>query len=145
MSDQVRYIQQTLQLTTSGRGMCEITGQIQSVVQPCGIVTGLCHVFIRHASASLIICENADPDVRVDLESFMQKLVHDGDPMFVHTCEGTDDMPAHVRSVLTQSELTLPICQRQLALGTWQGVYLWEHRQRGHSRQVTLTLHGTID
>jgi secondary thiamine-phosphate synthase enzyme len=100
----------------------------------------LCHVFITHTSASLMLCENADPDVRRDLETFMSDLVPDGDSRFVHTAEGPDDMPAHVRSVLTQTELTLPIRNGRLALGTWQGVYVWEHRQAPHERRVIVTL-----
>jgi secondary thiamine-phosphate synthase enzyme len=144
MSKKVSYFQQFLQFTTPGRGTIEITQDIQSVVRRTEIDIGVCHVFVKHTSASLIICENADADVRVDLESFMQKIAPDGDPMFVHTCEGEDDMPAHVRSVITQTELTLPITQGLLALGTWQGVYLWEHRHRGHQREITLTIHGSI-
>jgi len=142
MSIKASYSQQIIQFTTSGRGTIEITRDIQSVVHKAEIDTGLCHVFVHHTSASLIICENADADVRVDLESFMQKIVPDGDPMFVHTSEGEDDMPAHVRSVMTQTELTLPITQGELALGIWQGVYLWEHRHRGHQRKITVTMHG---
>lgn len=144
MSKQASYFQQTLQFSTSGRGTIEITSDIQSIVSTAAIVTGVCHVFIQHTSASLIICENADADVRVDLETFMQQLVPDGDPMFVHTCEGEDDMPAHVRSVITQTELTLPVAQGQLVLGTWQGIYLWEHRYQSHVRNITLTIHGNI-
>ena len=142
MSIQASYSQQILQFTTLGRGTTDITQDIQSVVRAIEIDMGLCHVFVHHTSASLIICENADADVRVDLESFMQKIVPDGDPMFVHTCEGEDDMPAHVRSVITQTELTLPISQGDLALGVWQGIYLWEHRHRGFQRKITLTIHG---
>jgi secondary thiamine-phosphate synthase enzyme len=136
------YFQHTLQFTTSGRATIEITRDIQSLVHSSGIGTGLCHVFVHHTSASLIICENADADVRTDLESFMQKIAPDGDPMFMHTCEGEDDMPAHVRSVITQTELTLPITQGELSLGVWQGVYLWEHRYQGYQRKIILTMHG---
>jgi len=142
MSKKVCYFQQILKFITPGRGTTEITYDIQAAVRATEIDIGLCHVFVQHTSASLIICENADSDVRVDLESFMQKIVPDGDPMFIHTCEGEDDMPAHVRSVITQTELTLPITQGELALGQWQGVYLWEHRHRGHQRKVTLTMQG---
>ncbi len=106
------------------------------------ITTGLCHVFIKHTSASLILCENADPAVMRDLETFMERQVPDGDPMFTHTAEGPDDMPAHVRSVLTQSDINLPISDGRCALGTWQGIYLWEHRYAPHQRTVTLTLTG---
>jgi secondary thiamine-phosphate synthase enzyme len=143
MSKKTSYFQQILRFTTPGRGTIEITRDIQSAVCATEIDIGLCHVFVKHTSASLIVCENADADVRMDLESFMQKIVPDGDPMFVHTSEGKDDMPAHVRSVMTQTELTLPITQGKLALGIWQGVYLWEHRYQGHQREITLTIHGS--
>jgi secondary thiamine-phosphate synthase enzyme len=143
MSINTGYFQNILQIPTPGRATIEITRDIQSVVRETKIDMGLCHVFVHHTSASLMICENADADVRVDLESFMQKIVPDGDPLFVHISEGEDDMPAHVRSVITQTELTLPITQGELALGCWQGVYLWEHRHRGHQRKITLTMHGS--
>ncbi len=143
MSINTGYFQNTIQISTPGRATIEITRDIQSIVGETKIHIGLCHVFVHHTSASLMICENADADVRVDLESFMQKIVPDGDPLFVHTSEGADDMPAHVRSVITQTELTLPITQGELALGCWQGVYLWEHRHRGHQRKITLTMHGS--
>ena len=107
---------------TRGRGTTDITGEVQAAVRDSGIDTGLCHVFIRHTSASLMLCENADPDVRQDLETFMQRIAPDGDPDFVHTAEGPDDMPPHVRSVLTSSELTIPVRDGRCALGTWQGV-----------------------
>lgn len=136
------YHQRTIELGTAGRGSIDITQHLSSIVNEAGIDSGLCHVFIHHTSASLMLCENADPDVRVDLETFMSKLVPDGDPMFVHTCEGADDMPAHVRSILTQSELTIPVVDQKLGLGTWQGAYLWEHRQIGHQRRLTVTVHG---
>jgi secondary thiamine-phosphate synthase enzyme len=127
---------------TRGRGTTDITGEIQDAVRDSGIETGLCHVFIRHTSASLMLCENADPDVRHDLETFMQRIAPDGDPDFVHTAEGPDDMPAHVRSVLTSSELTIPVRDGRCALGTWQGVYLWEHRKAPHRRSVVVTVQG---
>ena len=103
---------------------------------------GLATVFIHHTSASLIICENADPSVRRDLETFAKRLVPDGDPMFTHDAEGDDDMPAHVRSVLTQTSIGIPIVDGKLALGTWQGLYLWEHRTAPHARRVTVTVVG---
>ena len=127
---------------TRGRGTTDITGEVQAAVRDSGIDTGLCHVFIRHTSASLMLCENADPDVRHDLETFMQRIAPDGDPDFVHTAEGPDDMPAHVRSVLTSSELTIPVRDGRCALGTWQGVYLWEHRTAPHRRSVVVTVQG---
>ena len=103
---------------------------------------GLATVWIHHTSASLIVCENADPDVRRDLDGFLARLVPDGDPLFVHTAEGVDDMPAHVRSVLTQTSIGIPIADGQLALGTWQGLFLWEHRLHPHSRKITVSVIG---
>ncbi len=130
----------TLEVATPGRGFHEISQDLQSVVVQSGVSIGLCHVFLRHTSASLLITENADPDVRRDLESFISKLVPDGDPAYTHNMEGSDDMPAHIRSVLTCSELTIPIRKGRLALGTWQGVYLWEHRVRPHHRWIDVTV-----
>ena len=104
--------------------------------------SGICHVFLRHTSASLLITENADPDVRRDLEAFISKLAPDGDPAYLHAMEGPDDMPAHIRSVLTASELTIPVRAGRLALGTWQGAYLWEHRLRPHRRRIDVTVIG---
>ena len=134
--------QHTLQVDTAGRGSYLITDVIQQQVRKSGISTGLCHVFLRHTSASLMLCENADPDVRSDLERFMQRLVPDGDAQFTHTAEGPDDMAAHIRNILTHSELTLPVSNGRCAAGTWQGLYLWEHRHAGHRRQITLTVFG---
>jgi secondary thiamine-phosphate synthase enzyme len=134
--------QHTLQVDTAGRGSYLITDVIQQQVRKSGISTGLCHVFLQHTSASLMLCENADPDVRSDLERFMQRLVPDGDAQFTHTAEGPDDMAAHIRNILTHSELTLPVSNGRCAVGTWQGLYLWEHRHAGHRRQITLTVFG---
>ena len=134
--------QATLRLDTSGRSTCEITQQVQQVVTDAGIRQGLCHVFIHHTSASLIITENADADVRRDLENYISQLVRDGDPAYLHDQEGADDMAAHIRSVLTQTEVTIPVEHGRLALGTWQGLYLWEHRYQPHHRRLTVTLHG---
>jgi secondary thiamine-phosphate synthase enzyme len=134
--------QQQIQLETRGRGARELTADVQSIVRQSGITRGTCNVFVRHTSASLMICENADPAVLRDLETFMARLVPDGDPMFTHTAEGPDDMPAHVRSILTQSDLTMPVTDGRCALGTWQGIYLWEHRHRGHRRTVIVTVAG---
>ncbi len=134
--------QTDLVVETRGRGSYEITKQIASAVAESNIESGLCHVFITHTSASLMLCENADPDVRRDLETFMADLAPDGDPRFVHTMEGPDDMPAHVRSILTQSDLCLPVRGRRLALGTWQGVYVWEHRHDSHRRRLVVTIQG---
>lgn len=134
--------QQTLDIATDGRGSLDITRDVARVVVASAVVTGLCQVFIRHTSASLMISENADPSVRRDLEAFMARLVPDGDPLFEHAAEGPDDMPAHVRSVLTQTSLSLPVTAGRLGLGTWQGVYLWEHRLAAHRRRVTVTVFG---
>jgi len=125
---------------TRGRGTYDVTEEVRRFVAGCGVDTGLCHLFVRHTSASLMLCENADPDVRRDLETFMSELVPDGDARFVHTMEGPDDMPAHVRSVLTHTELTVPIRAGALALGTWQGIYLWEHRHAAHRRALIITV-----
>jgi secondary thiamine-phosphate synthase enzyme len=131
-----------IELSTNGRGTYDITAQVAAAVRKAGVAVGLCHVFVTHTSASLMLCENADPDVRRDLETFMGDLAPDGDPRFVHTAEGPDDMSAHVRSVLTQSDLTIPVRDGRLALGTWQGIYLWEHRLAGHRRHVLVTVQG---
>ena len=132
--------QTTLQQQTRGRGTYDITAEIQTAVRESCIDTGLCHVFVQHTSASLIICENADPTVRSDLERFIQRLVPDGDPIYDHTMEGPDDMPAHIRSILTKMDLTIPVSGGRCALGTWQGLYLYEHRQQPHRRTVVVTV-----
>ena len=129
-------------IKTTGRGTLDITETLQSRIRESGIEQGLCHVFVHHTSASLIVCENADPSVRSDLEHFMQRLAPDGDPAYDHDAEGPDDMPAHIRSVLTQTGLTVPVTAGRAALGTWQGIYLWEHRHRPHQRRVTVTVQG---
>ncbi len=134
--------QQTLTHSTRGRGTYNITAEVEAVVRSSGITTGLCHVFVQHTSASLILCENADPQVRSDLERFMIELVPDGSPLFRHTAEGPDDMPAHVRSILTNMDLTLPVNGGSLAVGIWQGIYLYEHRTHAHRRKVVVTVSG---
>ena len=139
----MRHHAETLTVATSGRGTFDITAEVTRVVRAADLQAGLCNVFIHHTSASLIVCENADPTVRSDLERFARRLVPDGDALFEHTDEGPDDMPAHVRSILTQTSLTLPVAAGRLALGTWQGVYLWEHRLRAHRRQVTVSVMGS--
>ncbi len=136
------YKQETLTIETAGRGVYDLTQRVQDVVAASGISVGMCHLLIRHTSASLMISENADAAVMHDLESFMSRQVPDGDPMFTHTQEGPDDMSAHVRSILTQVDLNLPITDGSCALGTWQGIYLWEHRLAPHTRSVVITLHG---
>jgi len=129
-------------IQTAGRGFRDISGELQDIVLRSGVEAGICNVFLRHTSASLLITENADPDVRADLENFISRLAPDGDPSYLHSAEGPDDMPAHIRSVLTANELTLPVRGGRLALGTWQGVYLWEHRRRPHRRMLDITVIG---
>ncbi|MDQ3215654.1 MAG: secondary thiamine-phosphate synthase enzyme YjbQ [Pseudomonadota bacterium] len=131
-----------LQIQTPGRGFSEITQQVRSWLNHGNINDGLLTIYIRHTSASLLIQENADPQVTRDLERFFSRLVPDGDPLFEHLAEGADDMPAHVRTALTQTHLSIPMLAGQLALGTWQGIYVVEHRTRGHLRQVVLHLLG---
>lgn len=131
---------ETLEIETRGRGFHEITGQTGEIVTRSGIRDGLCNTFIRHTSASLVITENADPDVLVDLETIIASLAPDGDPRYRHTAEGPDDMSAHVRSVLTQTSITLPVALGALDLGTWQGLFLWEHRTGAHSRKVLISV-----
>jgi secondary thiamine-phosphate synthase enzyme len=134
--------QQTLTFETRGRGTTNITREVAAVIHQSGIRQGICQLFIQHTSASLILCENADPSVRADLEHFMARLVKDGDPLFEHSQEGPDDMSAHIRSILTQMDLSFPIMGGRPGLGTWQGIYLWEHRTHPHRRRVTITLYG---
>ena len=134
--------QASIEVATHGRETCDLSAEVQAIVKASGIGQGICQVFCRHTSASLMLSENADPDVRVDLESFMGRLVPDGDPLFRHTAEGPDDMSAHVRSVLTQSALSLPVANGRCLLGTWQGIYLWEHRSRPHTRRVVVHIGG---
>lgn len=134
--------QETIAVRSSGRSTTDITGRVADVIARSGIGQGICQVFIRHTSASLMLCENADPDVRRDLEAFMARLVPDGDPLFRHTTEGADDMPAHIRTVLTDTSLSIPVQGGCCALGTWQGIYLWEHRTEASTRQVVVTVLG---
>jgi secondary thiamine-phosphate synthase enzyme len=133
---------ETFTVETRGRGTTEITERVQRAVAASGIAEGLCTVFIHHTSASLIVNENADADVQRDLDAFLSRLVPDGDPLYVHTAEGPDDMPSHVRTALTQTSLGIPVSGGRCALGTWQGVFVWEHRRRGHQRQITVTVVG---
>lgn len=125
---------------TRGRGFTDLTPVIREFVRSSGVAEGLCNVFVAHTSASLIICENADPSVRRDLEAFMQRIAPDGDPAYEHDTEGPDDMPSHIRSVITQSSMVIPVTRGTLGLGTWQGVYLWEHRTSPHERRVLITV-----
>ncbi len=127
-----------IRISTRGRGFYEFTDDVEAWVSKNRFQTGLVTLQVRHTSASLLIQENADPDVRRDLESFFSRLIPDGDPLFAHTAEGEDDMPAHVRAALTAVNLSIPVVQGRLALGTWQGLYLWEHRRAPHQRLVTV-------
>lgn len=138
----MRIHQQSLSFATRGRGFVEISDEVVAVVRASAVATGLCHVFLRHTSASVCITENAAPEVRADLERWIADAAPDGDPRFRHDEEGPDDMPAHVRSLLGGHELTIPIREGRLALGTWQGIYLWEHRLRAHRRELVVTVQG---
>lgn len=129
-------------IETPGRGLFDITERVAAVVEESGVRLGLCNVFILHTSASLLITENADPDVLRDLETVFAGLAPDGDPRYRHTAEGPDDMSAHVRSALTGTSLTVPVRQGRLELGTWQGIFLWEHRTRPHTRTLSITITG---
>lgn len=134
--------QARLAFETDGRGTLDVTADVRHAVRESGVRNGLCSIFIHHTSASLILCENADPQVRADLEAFMARLAPDGDPLFRHVAEGDDDMPAHARATLTDMNLTIPVRDGHLDLGTWQGVYIWEHRYQPHSRRLTVTVQG---
>jgi secondary thiamine-phosphate synthase enzyme len=127
-----------LTIATRGRGLYDFTAEVEAWLAQEKLQDGLVTLHLRHTSASLLIQENADPDVRADLERFFKRLVPDGDPIFLHTCEGDDDMPAHIRTALTTVNLSLPLRSGRLALGTWQGIYLWEHRRVPHQRHVAL-------
>ncbi len=135
-------VQEMIQIETRGRSTYDISSQVQEIVRQSAIKTGICQLFIQHTSASLILCENADPTVRQDLERFMSRLVPDGDRIFDHTQEGPDDMPAHIRSILTNMDMSFPVIDGRPGLGVWQGIYLWEHRTHPHRRRVTVTVCG---
>ncbi len=132
----------SFEIATRGRGSYSIREQTELQLAESGIQVGIGMVFVHHTSASLILCENADPEVRADLERFMARTVPDGDPMFRHIDEGSDDMPAHVRSILTSNSLSVPVTAGRFDLGIWQGIYLWEHRLAAHRRRVSLTVYG---
>ena len=135
------HYQKLLRIKTVGKSLHKITSQVQAIVSASGIHIGICHLFLRHTSASLIIQENADPDVLQDLENFLAKLVPEGEN-YIHSTEGPDDMPAHIRTVLTHTTEQIPLQQNRLLLGTWQGIYLWEHRQHGYSRELVVHITG---
>ena len=132
----------TIEVGTSGQGLYEITDRVQAAVAGAGVEEGLCTVMIRHTSASLTIQENADPSARRDLEGWLNRLVPEDDPHFTHTAEGPDDMPSHIKAALTSTTLSIPILDGRLALGTWQGIYLWEHRRRPHDRRLAVHVGG---
>ncbi len=134
--------QASLTFRTKGRGTTDITAEVARAVAESGIRRGIVTVFLQHTSASLILCENADPDVRKDLEMLLQRLAPDGDPAYVHDTEGPDDMAAHARAMLTSNSLSIPVAEGKLMLGTWQGLYLYEHRAAPHERSVVVTVMG---
>jgi secondary thiamine-phosphate synthase enzyme len=134
--------QKTLRIHTRGRGTTDITAEVARVVAGSAVRTGLCAVFVQHTTASLVLCENADPDVRIDLETLFTRIAPDGDPAWRHDTEGPDDMASHARSILAGTSVTVPVDSGRLALGTWQGIYLWEHRHRPHERSVVVTVTG---
>lgn len=138
----MNHYQQTIRLQTSGKCLHNISSKIAEIVKDSGIKMGLCTVFVRHTSASLIIQENADPDVLTDLANFFTKLVPENYTDYLHSSEGIDDMPGHIRSVLTNTSENIPISDYKLVLGTWQGIYLWEHRQRSNYREIVVHVHG---
>ena len=138
----MKIYQQILQIQTLGKGLQVITRKVQQVIRESEITSGLCNLFVRHTSASLVIQENADPDVIKDLEYFFGKLVQENDLGYTHTTEGLDDMPSHIRSALTKTSEQIPLAGAKMLLGTWQGIFLWEHRSRGHSRNVVVHICG---
>jgi secondary thiamine-phosphate synthase enzyme len=134
--------QKTLGFRTHGRGTIDVTAEVQKAVAATGVRSGICTVFLQHTSASLVLCENADPEVRRDLETILSRLAPDGDPAYRHDTEGPDDMAAHARSILTSNSFTIPVAEGRLLLGTWQGLYLYEHRRAPHSRSIVVTVLG---
>ena len=140
----MKHHQLGLKIKTTGKSLHKLTSQVEQAVAQSGVVTGLCTVFVRHTSASLLIQENADPDVLVDLENFFSQLVPEDPNRYVHRAEGLDDMPAHIRSALTNTAEHIPVSSGRLVLGTWQGIYLWEHRQRGSYREIIVHVNGEL-
>lgn len=135
-------VQEVLQLPPTGPGLHEVTAKVAAVVSASGVARGLCHVFVQHTSASLLIQENADPSARADLETFFERLAPEDEDWHTHTAEGSDDMPAHLRAALTNTSESIPVVEGRLGLGTWQGLYLFEHRRRGHRRRLVVTISG---
>lgn len=138
----MRQHQETLTISTGGTGLREITSEVEAVVRKSGLRTGMCHVYVQHTSASLLIQENADPSARRDLERWFHRLVPEEDPLYTHTAEGADDMPSHLKSALTSTSEQIPIVEGRLGLGTWQGLYLFEHRRQHSSRRLIIHLWG---
>ncbi len=138
----MRQSMDTLTVKTRGTGLVEITPEVARVLGASRVVDGLVTVYCRHTSASLVIQENADPDVQRDLQAFFRRLVPEGDPLFIHTTEGPDDMPAHVKAALTQTSISIPVSGGRMLLGTWQGIYLFEHRTQPHTRQIVVHVIG---
>lgn len=134
--------QQSFEVRTRGRGTTDITAEVARRIAASGVTTGVAHVFVQHTSCSLMITENADPDVLRDLETLARRWAPDGDPAYRHDTEGDDDMAAHARSVLTETSVSVPVGQDRLMLGTWQGIYLWEHRTHAHTRTIVVTVIG---
>lgn len=132
----------TITIRTPGQGLHEITDAVAAIVREANVREGLCTILVQHTSASLVIQENADPSARHDLEAWLCRLVRDDDPHFTHTSEGPDDMPSHIKAALTATSLAIPIADGRLALGTWQGIYLWEHRRRGRERRCVVHIAG---
>ncbi len=137
----MQQYQEIIQIKTQGKSLLRITGLVEEVMRKSAIKTGMCYLFLRHTSASLIIQENADPDVLIDLQNFLAKLVPE-DAKYIHNTEGPDDMPAHIRTVLTHTSEQIPIYNCRLMLGMWQGIYIWEHRQRNHVRELVIHITG---
>jgi secondary thiamine-phosphate synthase enzyme len=129
-------------LSPHGQGLTDFTSEVEKLVRTSGVKTGLCTVFVAHTSASLVLQENADPSARADLENYLIRLVPENDPHYTHTLEGADDMPAHIKAALTQSSISIPIAKGRLTLGTWQGIYLWEHRRGRSKRRVVVHIMG---
>lgn len=138
----MRQQHETLSVATRGQGLVDVTASVERAVTASGIAEGLCTLVVQHTSASLVVQENADPSARADLEAFLARLAPEGDPLYSHVAEGPDDMPAHLRAALTQTSLGLPVQAGRLRLGTWQGIYLWEHRHAPHSRRLVVTVQG---
>ena len=138
----MKIFQQVLKIQTRGKGLQEITSEVREVVRASEITSGLCNLFVRHTSSSLVIQENADPDVQQDLKNIFRKLVPEHYLGYTHTLEGPDDMPSHIRSAMTKTSEQIPLADGKMLLGTWQGIFLWEHRSRGHSRNVVVHISG---